>query len=66
MGDIAKATSLKGGARYHEPRRCRPPKYRRRHAVRLFNDRGACLSVVKLTDGVMPGVIHLTGRGLTL
>ena len=28
-------------------------------AVRLFNDRGACLSVVKLSDGVMPGVIRL-------
>jgi len=28
-------------------------------AIKLFNDRGACLSAVRLTEGVMPGVIRL-------
>lgn len=27
--------------------------------VRVFNDRGACLAVVAITDGLMPGVVRL-------
>ena len=27
--------------------------------IRLFNDRGACLASVSLTDGIRPGVVQL-------
>ena len=59
-GGYSQSNKLKG----REPATMNPDDAARRNiedgdAVRLFNDRGACLSVVKLSDGVMPGVIRL-------
>jgi len=35
-------------------------------AVRLFNDRGACLAAVRISEGIMPGVIQIaTGAWYT-
>ena len=27
--------------------------------IRIFNSRGACLAGARLSDGVMPGIVHL-------
>ncbi|MDG2034262.1 MAG: molybdopterin dinucleotide binding domain-containing protein, partial [Rhodospirillales bacterium] len=59
-GGYSQSNKLKG----REPAAMNPKDATRRNiqdgdAIRLFNDRGACLSVVKLSDGVMPGVIRL-------
>ena len=32
--------------------------------IRLFNERGACLAAVRVTDGIAPGVVQLSDRRL--
>lgn len=44
----------------HEPARCGRSRHCRwRHHPRLFNERGACLAAVHVTDGIAPGVVQL-------